>query len=139
MHNNQKKNNLVHRKFIGDYVMDDNDFKFKMMPNLFNSVIDDIENKILSPLFYMKEFDSCWILEFDLPLVNEKDIQIIFDKNTVSVRAKLKEEYSQEKFGHITKFEYFKKTISLPEKIDNKKTNTSFQKGRLMITIEKIL
>ncbi|MGI0055833.1 MAG: Hsp20 family protein [Nitrosarchaeum sp.] len=52
---------------------------------------------------------------------------------------KLKESYSEEKFGKKTKFEYFKKTITLPGRINNKKTSAKFEKGRLKITIPKTI
>ena len=102
--------------------------------SLFN---DDIEHQILSPLSCLREYGTHWLLEFDLPLVNKKDIKVTFDENSISVEAKLKEIYSEEKFGKKTKFEYFKKTITLPGKIDNKKTSAKFEKGRLKITIPK--
>jgi len=115
----------------------DTDFKFEIIPPIINSLFDDIEHRILSPLSCLREFDNYWMLEFDLPLVSKKDIKITFDGNTINVEAKLKEKYSEEKLGKITKFEYFKKSISLPEKIDSKKTTAKFQKGRLEIKIPK--
>ena len=104
--------------------------------SLFN---DDIEHQILSPLSCLREYGTYWLLEFDLPLVNKKDIKVTFDENSISVEAKLKETYFEEKFGKKTKFEYFKKTITLPEKIDNKKTSAKFEKGRLKIIIPKTI
>ena len=104
--------------------------------SLFN---DDIEHQILSPLSCLREYGTHWLLEFDLPLVNKKDIKVTFDENSINVEAKLKETYSEEKFGKKTKFEYFKKTITLPEKIDNKKTSAKFEKGRLKIIIPKTI
>ena len=115
----------------------DTDFKFEIIPPIINSLFDDIEHRILSPLSCLREFDNHWMLEFDLPLVSKKDIKIIFDGNTINVEAKLKEKYSEEQLGKITKFEYFKKSISLPGKIDSKKTAAKFQKGRLEIKIPK--
>lgn len=100
---------------------------------------DDIERQILSPLSCLREYGTHWLLEFDLPLVNKKDIKVTFDENSISVEAKLKETYSEEKFGKKTKFEYFKKTITLPGKIDNKKTSAKFERGRLKITIPKTI
>jgi HSP20 family protein len=114
-----------------------NDFKFKTLSPLIGTLFDDDEHKILSPLSWLREFDSHWILEFDLPLVNKKNIKVTFDKNIISIEAKLKERYSEEKLGKITKFEYFKKSIHLHEKIDSKKTTAKFQKGRLIIKIPK--
>lgn len=102
-----------------------------------SSLFDDVEHKILSPLSCLREFDNHWMLEFDLPLVNKKDIKVTFDGNYIHVEAKLKEKYSEEKLGKITKFEYFKKSILLQGKIDTKKATAKFQKGRLEIRIPK--
>ena len=113
------------------------DFKFTIMPSLTDSLFDDIEHRILSPLSCLREFDTHWMLEFDLPLVNKKNIKVTFDGNMINVEAKLKEKYSEEKLGKITKFEYFKKSMSLPGKIDSKTTTAVFQKGRLVIKIPK--
>jgi HSP20 family protein len=117
--------------------MIDEDLKFRIMPSSISSLFDDIEHKILSPLSCLREFDNHWMMEFDLPMVIKKDIKVSFDENTVNVEAKLKQKYSEEKLGKITKFEYFKKSISLPEKIDSKKATAKFQKGRLEIKIPK--
>ena len=108
-------------------------------PILSSYLNDDVEKQILSPLSCLREFGSNWILEFDLPLVNKKDIKITFSENTLSVEAKLKEIYSEEKFGRKTKFEFFKKIITLPGKIDSKNTTAKFNKGRLTITIPKLI
>ena len=116
-----------------------NDFELVITPPIISSLFDDIEHKILSPLSCLREFENNWMLEFDLPLVNKKDIKVTFDGNTVNIEAKLKEKYSEEKLGKVTKFEYFKKSISLPGKIDVNKTTAKFQKGRLEIKIPKKL
>ncbi|MDH3610733.1 MAG: Hsp20/alpha crystallin family protein [Nitrosopumilus sp.] len=120
-------------------VKDNSQFKIKILPPTISSLLnDDIDRQILSPLSCLREFETNWLLEFDLPMVNKKDIQITLDKNSISVEAKLKETYLEEKLGVKTKFEYFKKTITLPRKIDSNKTFAKFNKGRLTITIPKI-
>ena len=112
--------------------------KIRIFQPVFSSLLnDDVEQQSLSPLSCLREFGTYWSLEFDLPLVNKKDIKITFDENTVSVEAKLKETYSEEKLGMKTKFEYFKKTITLPSKINSKKASAKFTNGRLTITIPK--
>jgi HSP20 family protein len=115
----------------------DDDFKFATIPPMINLLFDDIEHRILSPLSCLREFDNQWVLEFDLPLVNKKDIKVTFDEDTINVEAKLNEKYSEKQIGDVTKFEYFKKSLSLPGKIDNKKITAQFQKGRLVIKIPK--
>jgi HSP20 family protein len=121
-------------------VKNKDEFKIRIFPSTISSLLsDDIDEQILSPLSCLQEFETNWLLEFDLPLVNKKDIKITFDENSISVEAKLKEIYSEEKFGVKTKFEYFKKMLTLPGKIDSKKAFAKFTKGRLTITIPKII
>ena len=120
-------------------VENNDEFNIRILPPTISSLLnDDIDQQTLSPLSCLREFETNWLLEFDLPLVNKKDINITFDKNSISVEAKLKETYSEEKSGVKTKFEYFKKTLTIPGKIDNKKTFAKFNKGRLTITIPKV-
>ena len=116
------------------------EYNIGILPYSISSLLnDDIEQQILSPLSCLREYGSNWLLEFDLPLVNKKDIKITFDGNSITVEAKLKETYSEEKLGVKTKFEYFKKTLTLPGKIDVKKTYAKFNRGRLTITIPKVV
>ncbi len=124
-------------KSTGENMKNDNDFEFRITPPIISSLFDDIEHRILSPLSCLREFDRHFMLEFDLPLVSKKDIKVTFDGNTINVEAKLQEKYSEEKLGKISKFEYFKKSISLPGQIDSKKTTARFQNGRLEIKIPK--
>ena len=118
----------------------DKEFEIRITSSSISSLFnDDIERQILSPLSCLREYGTHWSLEFDLPLVNKKDIKITFEENSISVEAKLKETYSEEKFGKKIKFEYFKKTIALPSKIDNEKTSVKFEKGRSKIIIPKTI
>ena len=117
-----------------------NEFIVKLFnPLTSSSLYDDIEEQILSPLSCLREFGDKWLVEFDLPLVNKKDIKISFDENSVTVEAKLKEIYFEEKLGVKTNFEFFKKTLTLPGNISSKKTVAKFNKGRLSIIIPKTI
>ena len=104
---------------------------------ILDSILDDIEHRILSPLSCIIEFNNFWLIELDLPMVNKKDIKINSSQNTLHIEAKLREKYSEEKLGKVTKFEYFKKSISLPVMINSKKISAEFNKGRLSITVPK--
>ncbi len=114
-------------------------------PNIriFNSILDpnfddDIDEKILSPLSCLREFDTKWILEFDLPLVKKEDITVSFDlANAITVEAKLKETYVDLNRDYKHEFQYFKKRVFLHGNIDDKKISTNFTNGRLVITIPK--
>ena len=83
----------------------DKEFEIRIASSSISSLFnDDIERQILSPLSCLREYGTHWSLEFDLPLVNKKDIKVTFDESSISVEAKLKETYSEEKFGKKTKF-----------------------------------
>ena len=118
----------------------DTDFELMISPPRISSLFDDIEHKILSPLSCLREFDNHWLVEFDLPLVNKKDLSVTLDtENTITVKAKLKEKYYDLKFEKRNEFRFFKKTITLPGKINTKKISAKFENGRLTITIPKSL
>ncbi len=114
------------------------DYEYDILkPINLSTFIDDLENQILSPLSYLREFGTYWLLEFDLPLVQKKDIKVALDGKMLSIEAKLKETYSEEKLGKKTQFQFFKKAISLPQNINDKKIIAKFEKGRLSIKIPK--
>lgn len=119
---------------------DENIFNFKIFtPTLHPICEDDFEEQILSPLSCLREFETKWVLEFDLPLVDKKDISVsIASGNMITVEAKLKESYSDPEVGFKNEFHYFKKSMSLPGDIDEKKISSNFSNGRLTITIPKI-
>jgi HSP20 family protein len=99
---------------------------------------DDLEQKILRPLSCMKEHESKWVLEFDLPLVEKKDINIyVTDDEMIVVEAKLREIYHDSKFT-MRQYEHFKKSVSIPKNTNVKKISTQFTNGRLVITIPKV-
>ena len=98
---------------------------------------DDLEQKILRPLSCIKEHESKWVLEFDLPLVEKKYINVYNDEEMIVVEAKLREVYRDSKFTRH-QYEYFKKSVLIPKNVDIKKISARFTNGRLVITIPKI-
>lgn len=111
---------------------------FDILYNIFPKFDDDIEQKILSPLSCIRDLESKWIIEFDLPLVKKEDISVSIDpENTITVEAKLVEPYCDPKIERC-EFEYFKKSVTLPGKINEKNITANFSNGRLVIVASKI-
>jgi hypothetical protein len=77
----ESKTRMPHR-FTGDSMQNKENFKFGLTLPVISSLFDDVKHKILSPLSCLREFDNHRMLEFDLPMVNKKDIKISFDGNT---------------------------------------------------------
>lgn len=119
--------------------MEDDEFEIKLPYPTLNAIFDDIEQQVLAPLSCLREVGSEWILEFDLPMVDKKDISISFDgENTVTVEAKLKETYCETSSETKKEFNFFKKSVTLPGKIDESKISAKFEQGRLRIRIPKL-
>lgn len=111
---------------------------FDILYNAFPKFDDDIEQKILSPLSCIRELESKWVIEFDLPLVKKEDISVSFyPESTVTIEAKLVEPYCDPKIEKC-EFEYFKKSVTLPGKINEKNITANFSNGRLVITAHKV-
>lgn len=115
-------------------------FDFKsIFPVLFPKLVDDAEDKSLSPLSCITDLESKWIVEFDLPLVSKKNISVTFDKgNEITVEAKLRETYFDENLNSKREFHFFKKKVILPGQIDDKKITSNFKNGRLTINLPKL-
>ena len=106
---------------------DTNDFKKIMHLGLNIISSDDVEQKILSPLSCLREYESKWILEFDLPLVEKENVSVTLDSgNKIIVEAKLKEKYYISNFNEKYEFNYFKKSVILPDNIDEAKISAKF-------------
>lgn len=107
---------------------------------ILNVSFDDIEKQVLSPLYCLWETGLEWVLEFDLPLVEKKDISVSFDEpNTIIVEAKLREVYYDIRIERKNEFRFFQKSVSLPGKLDLQKTTAKFTDGRLIIRVPKLL
>ncbi|MHA1271017.1 MAG: Hsp20/alpha crystallin family protein [Candidatus Helarchaeota archaeon] len=78
----------------------------------------------------------------DLPKVKSKDdIQLNVSKNTIDLRAKLENKVCYEKWGTFQrKMEFceFRKTITLPWKIDPEDVKAKFKNGILEIRAKRI-
>ena len=102
-------------------------------------LLDDHEQKILNPLSCLREHKSKWIIEFDLPLVDKKDINVYLDEDEmIVVEAKLKETYVDSRGGKRLEYEYFKKSLNLPKNVDAKNISAQFLNGILTITLPKV-
>lgn len=113
------------------------DIEFSSLPIV--KMLDDQEQKILRPLSCIREFQTKWVLEFDLPLVEKNDITIYLDENEmIVVEAKLRERYVDSKGNKRYEYESFRKSVKIPKNIDKKNITSQFSNGRLIITLPKL-
>lgn len=137
----RKNNQLAEcHEFTRDHMSKIGDFEIIIAsPPTTPRIIDDVEEKILCPLSCVRELESKWILEFDLPLVNKNDIEVsLLPDNVITVAAKLRETFQDLELDYRREFQFFKKSIALPGKIDINKITASFKNGSLTILAPKI-
>lgn len=116
------------------------DIEIRITHPILNVSFDDIEKQVLSPLYCLWETGLEWILEFDLPLVEKKDISVSFDDpNTIIVEAKLREAYYDVRIERKNEFHFFQKSVTLPGKLNLQKMTAKFTDGRLVIRVPKLL
>ena len=114
-------------------------FMEKQMNSFFkdNALFDDFIRKELVPLAHLNERHSSWSLEIDLPFVDKKNINITLSGDHITVKAKLTKTFCVSRGSVITEFDYFKKTIKLPDGINTKQISAKFENGILKITMPK--
>jgi HSP20 family protein len=104
-----------------------------------DKLFDDFIHKELVPLSHLKERHSSWMLEIDLPLVDKKNIEVTLSDEYLTIKAKLTKTYCISRGSSVTEFDYFKKTIKLPSRINTKQISAKFKNGILKITIPRLL
>jgi len=109
-----------------------------MSPVLDNDFSDDFVHRELIPLSHLKEKQASLILEMDLPLVDKKNIEVRSSKNYLIIKAKLTKTFCVSRGSTVTEFDYFKKTIKLPNNANTKQISAKFMNGILRITIPKV-
>ena len=93
-----------------------------------------------SPKVDVKEGDKEIRVLAELPGMDEKDINVTLNKDSLTLRGEKKEEKEDNEKGyHRLERSYgsFCRTISLPVEIENDKVSASYKKGILTITIPK--
>lgn len=102
-----------------------------------DSVFNDFIHKELVPLSHLNEKHSRLILEIDLPFVDKKNIEVTLSNDHLTVNAKLTKTFCVSRGNVVTEFDYFKKTIKMPNGVDMKQISATFKNGILKITMPK--
>ena len=93
-----------------------------------------------SPKVDVKESDKEIKVLAELPGMDEKDINVSLNKDSLTLRGEKKEEKEENDIGyHRLERSYgsFCRTIPIPVEIENNKVTASYKKGILTITIPK--
>ncbi len=100
----------------------------------------DLISSSWAPAVDIYEKDNELILTAEVPGINEKDIEISLEDNTLSIKGerKFEKETKEENFHRIERsYGSFFRSFSLPANIDQEKIQAEHENGILRITMPK--
>lgn len=93
-----------------------------------------------APRMDVTETDKELTIKAELPGMDEKDVEVMLTRDTLTIRGEKKEE-KEEKSGSSYRMERsfgsFSRSIPLPAEVDQDKAAAAFKKGILTITLPK--
>jgi len=93
-----------------------------------------------APAVDVYEDEHNLVLKLEVPGVNEEDLKLSVDNNTMTVSGerKLEKEEKEENFHRIERrYGSFTRTFRLPSTVDPEKVEAAYDKGILKITLAK--
>jgi len=88
----------------------------------------------------VKDSDSQYIIQADVPGVSKEDIEASIDGNRVTVKAEIKQEEIRNNESWLRTERYHgvtSRTLSLPIEVDQKEAKAHYDKGLLTLTLPK--
>lgn len=93
-----------------------------------------------APSFEVSETDDEFRVKAELPGMDEKDVDVSIDGDTLTIRGEKKREHEEKRRDyHLAEVSYgeFSRAIELPEGVDRDKAKAQFKKGVLTLTLPK--
>jgi HSP20 family protein len=117
----------------------------EQMNRLFDIAGDRVSDEALKegawqPAVDIYEDETCFILKIDLPGIDQQDIGVKIEGNTLTLHGerKLEKDFIRERYHRLERYYGpFQRSFSLPHTIDQTKVKASCEKGVLTITLPK--
>ena len=94
----------------------------------------------LSPSIDVKETDQAVEVSAELPGMDEKDVQVTFEDDVLTIKGEKKMEKEESKAGYyLSERSYgsFERSLRIPD-VDGDKISAAFAKGVLTVTLPKL-
>ena len=88
----------------------------------------------------VKETDSEYLMEVELPGLTEKDVEVKLDNNLLTISSRKEEKKEEKKNGYLMRerrASSFTRSFVLPEGIDREKIAAEFKNGILNLSFPK--
>jgi len=117
---------------------------FRELANFFESLDGNGKEQLAAGTFVpavdVYEDDHNLVLKMEIPGVNEEDLKVSLENNTLTVSGerKFEKEEKEENFHRIERrYGSFTRTFRLPSTVDPEKAEAGYDKGILKLTLAK--
>ena len=94
---------------------------------------------VIAPRVDIYSAENAYIVNAELPGIEEKDIELEVHENVLSIKAKREQESKDEKNGYYSERHYgmFQRMLQLPEDIDAENITAKYKNGVLNISVAR--
>jgi HSP20 family protein len=92
------------------------------------------------PAVDVRETDTGYLMEVELPGLTEKDVEVKLDNNLLTISSKKEEKKEEKKNGYVLRERRsasFSRSFVLPEGVDREKIDAEFKNGVLNLSFPK--
>ena len=93
------------------------------------------------PAVDVRETDAEYLMEVELPGLNEKDVDVKLDNNLLTISSRTDEKKEEKKNGYVLRerrASHFSRSFVLPEAVDRDKIAAEFKNGILHLAFPKV-
>lgn len=111
-----------------------------LRPQEWPPVMTGVEGRAIAPQLDVRETDKAFVIEAELPGVDDKDVSVTFTNGVLSVKGEKKSEHEEKNDNYyVSERSYgrFERAIRLPDSVDESKIEAHIDKGVLKITAAK--
>ena len=132
-----QKNELSKCSYRPFGLLRSNDFD-NIFRHFFNdSPFDPGQSSALRPNLNIRDLEGAYLVEVELPGVEEKDIHLTINKGHLVIEG---EKHFEEEGSHYVESSYgkFKRIVKLPDTVSDKDVSANFKHGVLKVSLKKI-
>jgi HSP20 family protein len=112
----------------------------RLFQNSFGESQDSLTTSSFSPAVDVYEDEHAVNLKIEVPGIDEKDLDIRVENNTLTVHGerKFEKEEKEENFRRVERqYGSFTRSFSLPQTVDSENVSANYDKGMLKISLPK--
>ena len=106
---------------------------------LFDGIYDDRAASV--PAVDVRETETGWHMEVDLPGITEKDVEVKLDNNLLTISSRREQKQDEKKNGYLLRerrASSFCRSFVLPDEVDREKIEAAFANGVLSLSFAKL-